>query len=51
MKTYVCYCFDYTEEDIIKDLKKHGYSTIIDEITERKSQNMCNCQEKHPEHR
>lgn len=51
VKEYVCYCFEYTEEDIIIDLEINGHSTILDKITEEKSQNTCNCEEKHPEHR
>ncbi|MFC1947254.1 hypothetical protein ACFLXY_04955 [Chloroflexota bacterium] len=51
MKKYLCYCFKYTEEDIIEDLKNHGRSTILNKITEHKSNNTCNCEEKHPEHR
>ena len=51
VKEYVCYCFEYTEQDIIEDLKNHRYSTILHKITEEKSNNACNCEEKHPEHR
>ncbi len=51
VKKYVCYCFGYSEKDIIEDLKKHGHSTILERITEEKSGNTCNCEEKHPERR
>jgi hypothetical protein len=51
MKEYICYCFEYTAEDIIEDLKRNRHSTILDRIIEEKSKNTCYCEKKHPEHR
>lgn len=44
MKPKICYCFRYTEDDIIEDLKQNGRSTILDEITKSKNQGSCNCE-------
>lgn len=52
MNKKICYCFEYTEDDIIRDLNRNdGVSTILDKITKAKKQGNCNCKDKHPEHR
>jgi len=52
MKRYICYCFKYTERDIIKDLiENNGTSSIMAKIADSKKQSKCNCGENHPEHR
>ncbi|MDH7553064.1 MAG: hypothetical protein GYA16_11180 [Spirochaetes bacterium] len=51
MKEYICYCFKYTEEDIINDLKANGSSTIYERIVAAKRLNQCNCAVNHPEKR
>ena len=35
MKQLICYCFEYTEEDIVNDFKaNHGKSSILAKIAE-----------------
>ncbi len=48
MKT-VCYCFNYTEKDIIEDVRAHGgRSTIEARITEEKHRGACDCEHQNP---
>jgi len=52
MSQLICYCFEYTEEDIINDFtKNHGKSAILERITEARKNNTCRCDDKHPEKR
>ena len=52
MRQLICYCFEYTEEDIIADFEaNHGESSILAKIAEAKRTNTCQCDDKHPEHR
>ena len=52
MKQLVCYCFGYSEEDIIRDLEENrGRSAILEKITAAKSSGGCHCETNHPEHR
>lgn len=46
MGKYVCYCFQFTEEDIINDFRNNGHSTILDHIARMKKENGCSCAEK-----
>ena len=48
----ICYCFGYTEADIIADvLNNHGRSTILERATEAIRSLTCQCDDKHPEKR
>ena len=48
----ICYCFGYTENDIVNDLKHNdGKSVIFDIITKAKRNNQCQCDINHPEKR
>lgn len=48
-KNLICYCFNYSEEDISRDIREHnGTSTILQQITEAKQQGACNCARNHP---
>ncbi len=52
MNQLICYCFEYTEEDIINDFKVNdGKSSILAKITEARRTNTCQCDDKHPEKR
>jgi len=52
MNRLICYCFNYSEQDIIDDFKTHnGQSTILAKITVAKKGNSCQCDVKHPEKR
>jgi len=37
MMDLICYCFDYTHEDIEQDVMKNGRSTIMEKIMAEKS--------------
>lgn len=52
MSQTICYCFEYTVEDIQQDVREHqGQSTILSQIVAAKKQNGCHCASKHPESR
>ena len=52
MKDPICYCFEYSEDDIIVDFKVNdGKSSILAKITEARRTNTCQCDDKHPEKR
>ncbi len=50
-KEKVCYCFNYTEEDIREDFYKHGKSTIMNRIIGEKKYGNCNCESTNPKGR
>ena len=47
----VCYCFEYTAEDIRRDFEAHGHSTILDRIKAEKKLGNCQCGVKNPKGR
>lgn len=48
----ICYCFRYTEEDIIRDVfENNGVSSILERIQSEKKKGTCNCKFNHPEGR
>lgn len=47
----ICYCFNYTAEDIQKDLDEHGQSTIMTRIMQEKKNGKCNCGSTNPKGR
>jgi hypothetical protein len=48
----ICYCFGYTEADIIADvLNHHRRSTILERVAEARRTLTCQCDDKHPEKR
>jgi hypothetical protein len=52
MSEQICYCYGYTEVDIIADLtKNNGESSIIKKIAYNRKNGLCQCDLKHPEHR
>lgn len=52
MPEKICYCFGYTDEDIIEDIKKHGgKSTILEKIKAAKSKGSCDCSRLNPKGR
>ena len=52
MDGIICYCFGFTQADIVADLKLHdGRSTIVEKITQAKQADECRCAELHPERR
>ncbi len=49
MENLICYCFGYTETDIIKDLKQNnGTSAIMERILNEKRNGTCQCDINHP---
>lgn len=48
MTDLICYCFEYTAEDIKKDFLKNGKSLIMDKIIIEKKAGGCNCAVKNP---
>jgi len=47
----VCYCFEYTRNDIERDYLKNGRSMIMENIASEKRAGGCHCAEKHPKGR
>lgn len=49
-KNLICYCFRYSEEDIIMDvIENSGSSSILERILSEKKKGTCNCKYNHPE--
>ena len=48
MTDLICYCFEYTREDIQQDFIKHGRSVIMEKITAEKKMGSCQCRTKNP---
>jgi len=48
MDTIICYCHDYTVQDIENDAKRHGRSTIMERIMAESKAGNCNCRENNP---
>lgn len=51
MKEVICYCFDYSREDIIRDLLENGRSLIMEKIESEKRLGSCRCALKNPKGR
>ena len=47
----VCYCFNYSVEDIRKDFKENGTSTIMARIMSEKKDGKCKCETTNPKGR
>ncbi len=51
-KNLICYCFGYSEEDIVRDvLENNGMSKILTRILTEKKNGTCNCRYNHPQSR
>jgi hypothetical protein len=49
MANQICYCFGYSDEDIVSDvLGNKGNSTILERIVNEKKNGGCNCGTSHP---
>jgi len=49
MENRICYCFGYSEADIVQDvLKNDGRSLIMERIRAEKKDGGCNCGANHP---
>ena len=48
----ICFCFGYSEEDIVRDVRENkGNSLILERILSEKKKGACNCKNNHPEGR
>ena len=47
----ICYCFEYTKDDIEQDYIKNGRSLIMDKIAAEKKTGECDCANKNPKGR
>lgn len=47
----ICFCFGYSEADIVADVQAHGRSTIMERIVREKAQHGCNCATTNPKGR
>lgn len=51
-KDLICYCFGYSESDIVDDiLKNNGSSSVLERILSEKKKGACNCRSNHPDGR
>ena len=50
-KQLVCYCFNYSAEDIREDYEINGRSTILERIAAEKKDGCCNCSTRNPKGR
>jgi hypothetical protein len=51
-KKLICYCFGYSQADIVDDVARHhGRSTILERIAEAKKNGTCQCDTKNPKKR
>jgi hypothetical protein len=48
MANLVCYCFEYSSEDIKRDYISNGRSLIMEKIMEEKKFGRCQCVAKNP---
>jgi len=48
LKNLICYCFEYSKEDIEQDVIKNKKSLIMEEIIAEKKQGGCSCTTKNP---
>ena len=51
MKNLICHCFEYTREDIEKDIARNGHSTILESIIAEKKLGGCDCADRNPKGR
>ncbi len=51
MSEMICYCFEYSREDIERDVRQHGHSTITEKIIAEKKFGNCQCSKKNPKGR
>jgi len=47
----ICYCFNYTREDIEQDFRKNGRSLIMEKIIAEKRFGNCQCKKLNPKSR
>ena len=48
---WICYCFQYSRDDIETDIDQNGRSTIMERIAREKQLGRCDCAAKNPKGR
>ena len=48
MSDLICYCFEYTDEDIKQDFSINGRSLIMEKIMAENNMGACQCTTKNP---
>lgn len=48
MAEFVCWCFEYTAEDIRGDVRMHGRSLVQEKIFAAHKAGACRCAERNP---
>jgi len=51
MTDQICFCFNYTVDDILKDMATNGKSTIMERIMDEKKKGGCQCAALNPKGR
>ncbi|MEW6672305.1 MAG: hypothetical protein AB1427_11420 [Thermodesulfobacteriota bacterium] len=51
MREWICYCFEYSREDILGDITRNGRSLILEKIENEKRLGNCQCARKNPKGR
>ena len=51
MAEKICFCFNYTDEDIAQDVLTHGKSLIMKKIMASKKAGSCRCATENPKGR
>jgi hypothetical protein len=51
MKDLVCYCFEYTAEDVRQDFFRNGRSLVMEKIQAARQRGGCQCAVKNPKGR
>jgi NAD(P)H-nitrite reductase large subunit len=44
----LCYCFEITEDEVIKEIRKTGKTAVIEKIKELIKKDGCDCKNKNP---
>lgn len=44
----VCFCFGYTKKRIADDLRRNGFSTLLEKIVQERKIGGCDCAAKNP---
>jgi hypothetical protein len=45
---YICYCFKHSKEALEEDVRRHGRSTIMEQIIAESKAGHCNCRTNNP---
>jgi hypothetical protein len=51
MAEKICFCFNYTDEDIAQEVRTHGKSLLLERIRAAKKAGLCRCANENPKGR